>query len=78
MIKGILHDSEDPQIIEGTFEWAVTSEDEKEKALTNLYENEEVTEILEITLEECIAHEEKIMRMDLYGTGRGSEAGRLE
>ena len=62
LIKGILHDSEDAEIIEGTFEWAVTSEDEKEKALADLAEYEEVTEIKEITLEECIAHEEKIMR----------------
>ena len=61
LIKGILHDSEDPEIIEGTFEWAVTSEEEKEEALANLYDNEEVTEIAEITLEECIAHEEKIL-----------------
>ena len=62
LIRGILHDSEEPERIEGTFEWAVTSEEEKEKALADLYENEEVTEVLEITLEECIAHEEKILR----------------
>ena len=62
LIKGILHDSEDMEIIEGTFEWAVTSEEDKEKALADLFAYEEVTEIKEITLEECIEHEEKIMR----------------
>lgn len=59
LIKGILHDSEDPEIIEGTFEWAVEN---KEEALANIRDYEEVTEVVEITLEECIAHEEKIMR----------------
>lgn len=61
LIKGILHDSEDPEMIEGTFEWAVTSEKDKEEALADLSEYEEVTEIVEITLEQCIAHEEKIL-----------------
>ena len=61
LIKGILHDSEDPEIVEGTFEWALKSEQEKEDALGRLSEYEEVTEILEISLEECIAHEEKIL-----------------
>ena len=59
LIKGILHDSEDPEMIEGTFEWAVEN---KEEALANISDYEEVTEVVEITLEECIAHEEKIMR----------------
>ena len=59
LIKGILHDSDDPKIIEGTFEWAV---EDKEKALKSIHDYEEVTEVVEITLEECIAHEEKIMR----------------
>ena len=59
LIKGILHDSDDPEIIEGTFEWAV---EDKEKALKSIHDYEEVTEVVEITLEECIAHEEKIMR----------------
>ena len=59
LIKGILHDSEDPEIIEGTFEWAVEN---KEEALANIRDYEEVTEVVEITLKECIAHEEKIMR----------------
>lgn len=59
LIKGILHDSEDPEIIEGTFEWAVEN---KEEALANIRDYEEVTEVVEITLEECIAHEEKITR----------------
>ncbi|MGN1061635.1 MAG: hypothetical protein ACI4RO_00770 [Candidatus Scatosoma sp.] len=61
LIKGIVHDSEDKEIIESTFEWAVMSEEEKENALAALYENEEVTGIEEITLEQCIAHEEKIL-----------------
>ena len=30
LIKGVLHDRENPEIIEGTFEWAVKSEEEKE------------------------------------------------
>ena len=60
LIKGILHDSEDMEIIEGTFEWAVTSEEDKEKALADLSAYEEVTEIKEITLEECIEHEKKL------------------
>ena len=59
LIKGILHDSDDPEIIEGTFEWAV---EDKEQALASIHDYEEVTEVVEITLEECIAHEEKIMR----------------
>ena len=61
LIKGVVHDSENPEIIESTFEWAVTSEEEKENALATLYDNEEVTGIEEITLEQCIAHEEKIL-----------------
>ena len=76
LIKGILHDSEDPEIIEGTFEWAVEN---KEEALANIRDYEEVTEVVESTLEECIAHEEKITRSycterlsaaPLYGFGR--------
>ena len=59
LIKGILHDSDDPEIIEGTFEWAV---EDKEQALASIHDYEEGTEVVEITLEECIAHEEKIMR----------------
>ena len=59
LIKGILHDSDDPEIIEGTFEWVV---EDKEQALASIHDYEEVTEVVEITLEECIAHEEKIMR----------------
>ena len=59
LIKGILHDSDDPEIIEGTFEWVV---EDKEQALASIHDYEEVTEVAEITLEECIAHEEKIMR----------------
>ena len=59
LIKGILHDSDDPEIIEGTFEWAV---EDKEQALASIHDYEEVTEVVEITLEEFIAHEEKIMR----------------
>ncbi len=62
LIKGVLHDRENPEIIEGTFEWAVKSEEEKEKALAKLDDCEEVQEVVEITLEECIAHEEKILR----------------
>ena len=62
LIKGVIRDSENSEEIENKFEWAVRSEEEKEKALADLYDNEEVTEIIEITLDDCIAHEEKIMR----------------
>ena len=62
LIKGVIRDSVNSEEIENKFEWAVRSEEEKEKALADLYDNEEVTEIIEITLDDCIAHEEKIMR----------------
>lgn len=61
LIKGVLHDSENPEEIEGTFEWAVDGEAERDSALASLYEDEEVTGIEEITLDECITHEEKIL-----------------
>lgn len=60
LIKGILHRDDEP---DREFSWAVNSEEEKEKALAELAQStcEEVTEILEITLEDCIEQEFNIM-----------------
>ena len=60
LIKGILHSDDEP---DREFSWAVNSEEEKEKALAELEQSdcEEVTEILEITLEDCIEQEFNIM-----------------
>lgn len=60
LIKGILHNDDEP---DREFSWAVNSEEEKEKALAELEQSdcEEVTEILEITLEDCIEQELNIM-----------------
>ena len=54
LIKGILHSDDEP---DHEFSWAVNSEEEKEKALAELAQSdyEEVTEILEITLDDCIS-----------------------
>ena len=60
LIKGILHSDDEP---DREFSWAVNSEEEKKKALAELAQSdcEEVTEILEITLEDCIEQEFNIM-----------------
>ena len=60
LIKGILHRVDEPDL---DFSWAVNSEEEKEKALADLAKSdcEEVTEILEITLDDCIEQEFNIM-----------------
>ena len=62
LIKGVVHSVENPEEIMATFAWAVKNEEEKERALKDLESYEEITEIVEITLEDCIAHEENIMR----------------
>lgn len=60
LIKGILHSDDEP---DREFSWAVNSEEEKAKALAELEQSdcEEVTKILEITLEDCIEQELNIM-----------------
>lgn len=60
LIKGILHKIDEPDC---EFSWAVNGEEEKAKALAELEQSdcEEVTEILEITLEDCIEQEFNIM-----------------
>ena len=60
LIKGILHRVDEPDL---DFSWAVNSEEEKEKALADLAQSdcEEVTDILEITLDDCIEQEFNIM-----------------
>ena len=60
LIKGILHSDDEP---DREFSWAVNGEEEKTKALAELEQSpcEEVTEILEITLEDCIEQELNIM-----------------
>ena len=60
LIKGILHRVDEPDL---DFSWAVNSEEEKVKALAELAQSdcEEVTEILEITLDDCIEQEFNIM-----------------
>lgn len=60
LIKGILHRVDEPDL---EFSWAVNGEEEKAKALAELEQStcEEVTEILEITLEDCIEQEFNIM-----------------
>ena len=61
MIKGVVHSRENPDEIEARFSWAVNGEEEKEKALEDLLDCEEVTEIVEITLDDCIEQEFNIM-----------------
>lgn len=60
LIKGILHSADEP---DREFSWAVNGEEEKAKALAELEQSEceDVTEILEITLEDCIEQEFNIM-----------------
>lgn len=60
LIKGILHSDDEPDL---EFSWAVNGEEEKAKALAELEQSdcEEVTKILEITLEDCIEQELNIM-----------------